>query len=93
MDNLRGEACDDAREFKRHMVGALLMGTGGIMSIGVAASPAQPAAHEPLTSVWASGRKQRDASRHPGAGDPMAGAASEAHLDSKRYGAISHSDT
>ena len=30
----RWEACDDARELKRHMVGALLMGTGGIMSMG-----------------------------------------------------------
>lgn len=30
----RWEACDDARELKRHMVGALLMGIGGIMSMG-----------------------------------------------------------
>lgn len=30
----RWEACDDARELKRHMLGALLMGTGGIMSMG-----------------------------------------------------------
>jgi uncharacterized membrane protein YedE/YeeE len=30
----RWEACDDARELKRHMIGALLMGTGGIMSMG-----------------------------------------------------------
>jgi len=30
----RWEACDDARELKRHLVGALLMGTGGIMSMG-----------------------------------------------------------
>ena len=30
----RWEACDDARELKRHMTGALLMGTGGIMSMG-----------------------------------------------------------
>ena len=30
----RWEACDDARELKRHMAGALLMGTGGIMSMG-----------------------------------------------------------
>ncbi|HLZ01107.1 MAG TPA: YeeE/YedE family protein [Bradyrhizobium sp.] len=30
----RWEACDDARELKRHMFGALLMGTGGIMSMG-----------------------------------------------------------
>jgi len=32
--DFRWEACDDARELKRHMVGALLMGTGGIMSMG-----------------------------------------------------------
>jgi len=30
----RWEACDDARELKRHMSGALLMGIGGIMSMG-----------------------------------------------------------
>ncbi len=30
----RWEACDDARELKRHMIGALLMGTGGILSMG-----------------------------------------------------------
>ncbi|MCG2643038.1 YeeE/YedE family protein [Bradyrhizobium sp. GCM10023182] len=30
----RWEACDDARELKRHMIGALLMGVGGIMSMG-----------------------------------------------------------
>lgn len=30
----RWEACDDARELKRHMTGALLMGTGGILSMG-----------------------------------------------------------
>ena len=30
----RWEACDDVRELKRHMIGALLMGIGGIMSIG-----------------------------------------------------------
>ncbi|SRR5579883_389363 len=30
----RWEACDDARELKRHMTGALLMGIGGIMSMG-----------------------------------------------------------
>ncbi|MBI5261784.1 MAG: YeeE/YedE family protein [Bradyrhizobium sp.] len=30
----RWEACDDARELKRHMVGGVLMGTGGIMSMG-----------------------------------------------------------
>jgi uncharacterized membrane protein YedE/YeeE len=30
----RWEACDDARELKRHMSGALLMGTGGILSMG-----------------------------------------------------------
>ena len=30
----RWEACDDARELKRHMTGALLMGIGGILSMG-----------------------------------------------------------
>ena len=30
----RWEACDDARELKRHMIGALLMGIGGVMSMG-----------------------------------------------------------
>ena len=30
----RWEACDDARELKRHMTGALLMGIGGVMSMG-----------------------------------------------------------
>ncbi|WP_454651079.1 YeeE/YedE family protein [Bradyrhizobium liaoningense] len=30
----RWEACDDARELKRHMAGALLMGVGGVMSMG-----------------------------------------------------------
>lgn len=30
----RWEACDDARELKRHMIGALLMGTGGILAMG-----------------------------------------------------------
>jgi hypothetical protein len=30
----RWEACDDARELKRHIIGALLMGIGGIMSMG-----------------------------------------------------------
>ncbi len=30
----RWEACDDVHELKRHMTGALLMGIGGIMSMG-----------------------------------------------------------
>lgn len=30
----RWEACDDARELKRHMVGALLMGVGGVTAMG-----------------------------------------------------------
>ncbi|WP_375304755.1 YeeE/YedE family protein [Bradyrhizobium sp. A11] len=30
----RWEACDDARELKRHMTGALLMGIGGVLSMG-----------------------------------------------------------
>ncbi len=31
---LRWEACDDARELKRHMAGAVLMGIGGILATG-----------------------------------------------------------
>src|SRR5690606_4694038 len=31
---LRWEACDDARELKRHMAGAVLMGLGGILAMG-----------------------------------------------------------
>lgn len=31
---LRWEACDDARELKRHMAGAALMGAGGIFAMG-----------------------------------------------------------
>ena len=31
---LRWEACDDARELKRHMAGAALMGVGGIFAMG-----------------------------------------------------------
>lgn len=30
----RWEACDDVRELRRHMVGAFLMGTGGVMAFG-----------------------------------------------------------
>ena len=30
----RWEACDDVRELRRHMVGAFLMGTGGILAFG-----------------------------------------------------------
>ena len=33
-DNVRWEACDDAREFSRHIFGAALMGCGGILAIG-----------------------------------------------------------
>lgn len=32
--DFRWEACDDARELRRHLIGAVLMGTGGIMSYG-----------------------------------------------------------
>ncbi|MYZ49773.1 YeeE/YedE family protein [Propylenella binzhouense] len=32
--DLRWEACDDAHELKRHMLGALLMGVGGILAGG-----------------------------------------------------------
>ncbi|MCB8837208.1 YeeE/YedE family protein [Aurantimonas sp. VKM B-3413] len=31
---VRWEACDDARELARHMVGAMLMGIGGVFSLG-----------------------------------------------------------
>ena len=30
----RWEACDDARELQRHMIGAALMGMGGVMALG-----------------------------------------------------------
>lgn len=33
-DDLRWEACDDARELSRHMVGGFLMGTGGVFAMG-----------------------------------------------------------
>ncbi|MEM8836447.1 MAG: YeeE/YedE family protein [Pseudomonadota bacterium] len=33
-DNVRWEACDDARELSRHILGALLMGFGGVLAIG-----------------------------------------------------------
>ena len=31
---MRWEACDDARELSRHLVGAFLMGTGGVFALG-----------------------------------------------------------
>ncbi len=33
-DDVRWEACDDARELGRHLIGAFLMGTGGIFALG-----------------------------------------------------------
>lgn len=33
-DDIRWEACDDARELSRHVFGSFLMGTGGIMALG-----------------------------------------------------------
>jgi len=33
-DDMRWEACDDARELGRHLVGGVLMGTGGIFALG-----------------------------------------------------------
>lgn len=33
-DNVRWEACDDARELSRHIVGAALMGFGGVLALG-----------------------------------------------------------
>jgi uncharacterized membrane protein YedE/YeeE len=32
--DMRWEACDDARELGRHLVGAFLMGTGGVFALG-----------------------------------------------------------
>jgi hypothetical protein len=31
---MRWEACDDARELSRHLLGAFLMGTGGVFALG-----------------------------------------------------------
>ncbi|MBC05636.1 YeeE/YedE family protein [Thalassospira sp.] len=33
-NDLRWEACDDARELGRHLLGAFLMGTGGVFALG-----------------------------------------------------------
>jgi len=33
-DNVRWEACDDARELSRHILGAALMGFGGVLALG-----------------------------------------------------------
>ena len=33
-DDMRWEACDDARELSRHLLGAFLMGTGGVFALG-----------------------------------------------------------
>lgn len=33
-DDVRWEACDDARELKRHITGAMLMGFGGVLALG-----------------------------------------------------------
>ncbi|MER0237318.1 YeeE/YedE family protein [Fulvimarina sp. MAC8] len=33
-DDIRWEACDDARELSRHLAGAVLMGVGGVFSLG-----------------------------------------------------------
>ena len=32
--DMRWEACDDARELSRHLLGAFLMGTGGVFAVG-----------------------------------------------------------
>lgn len=32
--DMRWEACDDARELSRHLIGAFLMGTGGVFALG-----------------------------------------------------------
>ncbi|MFK5980271.1 MAG: YeeE/YedE family protein [Rhizobiaceae bacterium] len=33
-DDIRWEACDDARELSRHILGAILMGFGGVLALG-----------------------------------------------------------
>jgi hypothetical protein len=33
-DDMHWEACDDARELSRHLLGAFLMGTGGVLAAG-----------------------------------------------------------
>lgn len=33
-DNIRWEACDDARELSRHILGAVFMGFGGVLAVG-----------------------------------------------------------
>lgn len=33
-NDMRWEACDDARELSRHLLGAFLMGTGGVFALG-----------------------------------------------------------
>ncbi|MBW3098397.1 YeeE/YedE family protein [Pseudohoeflea coraliihabitans] len=33
-DDMRWEACDDARELSRHLLGAFLMGSGGVFALG-----------------------------------------------------------
>jgi uncharacterized protein len=33
-DDVRWEACDDARELSRHLIGAAFMGTGGVLALG-----------------------------------------------------------
>jgi hypothetical protein len=33
-EDIRWEACDDARELRRHLLGALLMGAGGVAALG-----------------------------------------------------------
>lgn len=33
-DNIRWEACDDARELSRHILGAAFMGFGGVLAVG-----------------------------------------------------------
>lgn len=33
-DDMRWEACDDARELSRHLLGAFLMGSGGVLAAG-----------------------------------------------------------
>ncbi len=50
-DNVRWEACDDATELVRHIVGAALMGSGGILAVGCTVGQGISAASLLATSV------------------------------------------
>ena len=50
-NNVRWEACDDARELSRHIVGAALMGFGGVLALGCTIGQGISAASLLATSV------------------------------------------